>query len=616
MKGALPKARICCLDLDTFFVSVERLYQPELIGKPVVIGALPGHRGVVTAASYEVREFGVRSGMPVAEAYRRAPWAIYLPGRHGVYGKYAADVKGILERYAPIVRTASIDEFFLDFRGCEAIYRNDGDRDDDDTIERVVREMRQSIQGELGLPASAGVAAARPIAKMASGSAKPAGVLMVRAGEEYEFVAGLPVRRWPGIGPVAAQRLLSQGIETLGQLLTLSQGAMVRSVREAVFGVKADSLGRDRPAFREHDPRGLTLGSISNENTFAADIGDMQVIGDRLCSLCERVCWRVRQRNVLACTVTLKLRYADFETLTRSRTIAPTSAEDVVFGCVRRLLLANYDQRRRVHLLGVALSHLVKRPRQLMLPFEAGLTNVGQTIDAVRDRFGYDAIHLGLRLAELNPTPHLDELARGGMLFDNVFCTNSICTPSRASILTGQYSHRNGVYDLYDTLPGAKCYLPQEMRKAGYATAIVGKWHLKDSPRYFDYYAVIASQGRYMNPVLHVSEGGEMRRVRFDSTLVREIEVMDTEGHSSDVLTDITLDWLTRRRDKTKPFFLRHHFKAPHDMFVYAPRYEHYLNDAEIPEPSNLYDQPGPHFGSIATRGENDSLVGVIGSTI
>ncbi len=220
------------------------------------------------------------------------------------------------------------------------------------------------------------------------------------------------------------------------------------------------------------------------------------------------------------------------------------------------------------------------------------------------------------RLAPLNPTPNLDALARQGMVFDNVFCANSICTPSRASIMTGQYSHRNGVYDLYDTLPGEKCHLPREMKRAGYTTAVVGKWHLKDSPKYFDYFSVIAGQGRYMNPTMHVSEGGVQRRVRFDSTLVRDIDVKDYQGHSSDVLTDITLDWLQNRRDKDKPFFLMHHFKAPHDMFVYADRYEDYLKDADIPEPGNLYDQPSPEFGSVATRGENDSLVGVIGSTI
>lgn len=221
----------------------------------------------------------------------------------------------------------------------------------------------------------------------------------------------------------------------------------------------------------------------------------------------------------------------------------------------------------------------------------------------------------GSRLAKLNPAPNLDRFARKGMVFENVFCTNSICTPSRAAILTGQYSHRNGVYDLYDSLPGEKHYLAREMRKAGYTTAVVGKWHLKESPEFFDYYSVIAGQGRYMNPTMHVSEGGLKRRVRFDSTLVREIEVKDYEGHSSDVLTDITLDWL-EKRDKTKPFFLMHHFKAPHDMFVYAKRYENYLEDANIPEPDNLYDQPGRDFGSIATRGEDDSLIEVIGSTV
>jgi len=221
----------------------------------------------------------------------------------------------------------------------------------------------------------------------------------------------------------------------------------------------------------------------------------------------------------------------------------------------------------------------------------------------------------GSRLAKLDPTPNLDRFARKGMVFDNVFCTNSICTPSRASILTGQYSHRNGVYDLYDSLPGEKNYLPKEMQKGGYTTAVVGKWHLKESPEYFDYNSVIAGQGRYMNPTMQVSEGGEMRRVRFDSTLTRDIKVKDYKGHSSDVLTDITLKWLDRR-DKTKPFFLMHHFKAPHDMFVYAKRYENYLKDANIPEPENLYDQPGKNFGSIATRGENDSLVDVIGSTV
>lgn len=395
MDPSVSNARICCLDLDTFFVSVERLKRPELMGQPVVVGALPGKRGVVTAASYEVRKFGVRSGMPISQAYRLAPNAIYLPGHHGEYGKHSAQVKVILERFAPVVRTASIDEFFLDFSGCETLYREPEDADDDATIERVVRSMRQAIQDELGLPASAGVAAQRPIAKIASGSAKPAGVFMVRVGEEYDFVAPLPVRRWPGIGPVAERRLQARGIQTLGQLIT-SDASPAEAVRKVVFAEANAALGRDRPAFREHDPDGLALGSISNECTFAADVGEHQKLLDQLRSLCERVCWRLRQRHVLARTITLKLRYANFETITRSRTLKPTATEKVVLACVRQLLAENYDRDRPVRLLGVCLSNLIQRERQLTLPFVAeSQPDVASAIDEVRDRFGYDSIHFG-----------------------------------------------------------------------------------------------------------------------------------------------------------------------------------------------------------------------------
>ncbi|MFC1525548.1 DNA polymerase IV [Candidatus Latescibacterota bacterium] len=401
MENAAPKARICCVDLDTFYVSVERLFRPDLIGKPVVVGALPGSRGVVTAASYEVREFGVRSGMPIAEAYRLAPKAIYLTGRHGEYGEYARRVKGVLERYTPIVRTASIDEYFLDFRQCEGMYRQDGDRDGDATIERVVGEMRQAIQDEVGLPASAGIATSRPVAKIASNVAKPAGVWMVRAGQERDFVKPLPCRMWPGIGPVADERLRRAGIHTLGELLAVPEssreGALAASVGQVVFGDAAGELGRDRPAFREHDPEGLAVGSISNESTFGHDIGDLQAIDDRLRSLCERVCWRARQRHVFARTIALKLRYADFETLTRARTINATNAERRVLTCVKQLFRSNYDGRREVRLLGIALSGLEEAPCQLELPFDEGArAPMARAIDAVRERFGYDAIRLGL----------------------------------------------------------------------------------------------------------------------------------------------------------------------------------------------------------------------------
>jgi len=403
MEAGRQPARICCLDLDTFFVSVERLLDPSLCGKPVVVGAAPGHRGVVTAASYEVRAFGVRSGMPISEAVRRAPHAIYLPTRHGLYSPYATRVREVLERYTPLVQTASIDEFFLDFRGCERLYWIAGDADGDATIERTVREMRERIQAEIGLPASAGIGATRAIAKIASGVAKPAGVKMVRPGEEEAFLSPLPVRKYPGIGPVMERRLLSASIETLGALVSLPPGPqrvrfreLADAVRRQMAGGVTSLLGRNRPAFLEHDPDGVTVGSISNERTFAEDVGDPRSVERQLLALVERVCWRARRREIRARTVTLKLRYADFQTITRSRTIPATNRDAAVWDCIQELYRAARTRRARIRLVGVQLSNLLSAERQLSLEFDAARRPpVGRALDAVRHRYGFDAIRLG-----------------------------------------------------------------------------------------------------------------------------------------------------------------------------------------------------------------------------
>jgi DNA polymerase-4 len=396
-------ARICCLDLDTFFVSVERLLDPALVGKPVVVGAQPGSRGVVTSASYEVRTLGVRSGMSMAEATRLAPNAVFVPTRHGTYTPYAARVRAVLERWCPVVCTASIDEFFLDFHGCERLYAAPDDADADATITRTVRAMREAIQQEVGLPASAGIGATRPVAKMASGRAKPAGVLMVPAGGERAFAGPLPVRRFPGIGPVAEAHLAAAGITTLGQLLCVPEGdprvgGLVAAVRRGLDGGDRGAVGMpegDRPAFSEHDEPGFTEGSISNERTFWADVGNPEVVGDELRALVERVTWRARRRQARARTITLKLRYADFTTLTRGRSVAPTNVEGDVLAVATALLRTAWTRRMPVRLLGVALSNLVGPDRQLALPLGPARPRAGVALDAVRDRFGYGAIRLG-----------------------------------------------------------------------------------------------------------------------------------------------------------------------------------------------------------------------------
>ncbi|MEM9235965.1 MAG: sulfatase [Verrucomicrobiota bacterium] len=211
----------------------------------------------------------------------------------------------------------------------------------------------------------------------------------------------------------------------------------------------------------------------------------------------------------------------------------------------------------------------------------------------------------GSRLAEIAPTPTIDRLAKEGILFENAFCTNAICTPSRAAIMTGQYNDVNGVFDLGGKIPAARQSLAIQMGRAGYETAMIGKWHLKAEPAAFDYYCVLPGQGKFFDPTF---------RLRSEKPWPKtEIQI---KGHSTDAITDLTLQWLRDRENKDKPFFLMHHYKAPHDYFQNAERYQKYLAEVDIPAPDTLWDSHPEGFGSIATRGANDELVPHIGTSI
>ena len=399
------RARLCCLDLDTFFVSVERRLDPRLCGVPVIVGGQPGQRGVVAACSYEARQLGVRSGMPLSEAGRLAPQARYLSSRHELYARYAAEVRKIAARYSPEIQVASIDEMYMSFHGCDGLYMRPGETGDE-AIERTVRALTEAIRAELGLPASAGIAATRSMSKIASGLAKPAGVLFVRAGEEPSILSPLPVRKLPGIGPVSEAKLSKLGVQTLGQLaerpvsdLKPVFGIWAEGVKRAALGWGSSELGPERPAFREHDIDGSALGSISNERTFPEDVRDGPAVRSMLCALAERVAWRARKRGVQARTVGLKLRYADFRTLTRSRTLGmATCAEPEIHDAVLRLYREANTRSRRVRLVGIQLSGLVLADQLELLaerrsasgrPVRAAAISA---VDEIRERFGYDAL--------------------------------------------------------------------------------------------------------------------------------------------------------------------------------------------------------------------------------
>ena len=210
----------------------------------------------------------------------------------------------------------------------------------------------------------------------------------------------------------------------------------------------------------------------------------------------------------------------------------------------------------------------------------------------------------GGRLAKIAPTPNLDRLAKEGALFQNAFCTNSICSPSRACVLTGQYNHVNGAVDLGGRVEPGKQMLAIEMGKAGYETAMIGKWHLKVEPKDFNYYCVLPGQGKYHGPSF---------RIRGDKPWGKNL-IDFPEKHSTDAITDLTLDWLKDRK-KEKPFFLMHHYKAPHDYFENAERYESFLAEVDVPEPETLWKRH-PEFGSLATRGNQDELIPHIGTSI
>ncbi len=396
--GPATAPRICCLDLDTFFVSVERLLDPSLEGKPVVVGGLPGQRGVVTAASYEVRSSGVKSGMSLQRAYELAPHAIFVPTRHDTYGRYAERVREIAQRYSPLVQVASIDEMFIDFRGCERVFARPGDVDDDETIYRTVCELAAAIDDELGLPASCGIATSKVVAKVASDLAKPRGIVMVRAGQELSMLGALPVRAFPGIGPVGEQKLVDAGITTLAQVaaaptIVLQRifGAWGPRIQQGVRGLGSADLGRERPAFQEHDPKGEPIGSISNERTFSEDVGDPASIESMLCSLTERVCWRARKRGLQARTVTLVLRYSDFMTISRSRTMSPTNNELELYPVVKEIYERARTRSLRIRLLGLQLSNLGLFQQLDLFGRDA---RVHEVVDAIRERWGYDTVRL------------------------------------------------------------------------------------------------------------------------------------------------------------------------------------------------------------------------------
>jgi len=372
------------LDMDAFFANVERVLNPSLKGKPIIVGGNPEGRGVVSSASYEAREYGVHAAMPMSRAMKLCPHAIVVTPHHHRYGEFSERIYRILKIYAPVVERASIDEFYLDLTGCDRLY---GD------MLGLAGKLKKVILRETGLPCSIGIASNKLAAKIASGQAKPDGLLRITPAKEALFLSRLPLKELPGIGKTTHEKLRDMGIRTIGDLARFPRSLLVNS-----FGKVGESLwqragGMDREEVRER----ARQKSLSQEKTFERDSEDPLFLKTTLSHLVEEVGYRLRKHGMRAKTVTLKIRYSDFRTITRSTTGGEVDGDAEIYQIARELLEKAHTRRVRIRLLGVCLSNLTPAVEQKQLFEDKGeksKSSLYRSIDRIRDKFGLK-LHLG-----------------------------------------------------------------------------------------------------------------------------------------------------------------------------------------------------------------------------
>ena len=382
-----PGRTIIHADLDAFFAAAEVRRRPELRGKPVIIGGKPGGRGVVAAASYEARRFGVRSAMPISQAVRLCPDGVYLSGDGSYYRELSDQFRAILLDFTDLVEMVSVDEAYLDVSHSE---RTLG------TPRQAAESIKQRVRDELELVVSLGVSTSRLVSKIASDMDKPDGLCVVDPGSEAAFLADLPVGKMPGIGPKAVERLHASGVRTLGQL-----AHMPLPVIEPIFGKRAEQIVQraqgidDKPV----DPDGGPTKSISHERTFGEDLTEPEDIRRELYRLAESTGRDMRQKGLQGSVVAVKLRYADFETVGKQRRLlGPTNAHQEIMPVAEKLVEELLNTRRApVRLLGVRMSTLTSGVLQLSLFDQQAQRQqkLNQAIDQLTERHGKGLITPG-----------------------------------------------------------------------------------------------------------------------------------------------------------------------------------------------------------------------------
>ncbi|HUN01263.1 MAG TPA: DNA polymerase IV [Niabella sp.] len=379
---------IAHFDLDSFFVSVELLRNPKLIGKPVLIGG-SSDRGVVASCSYEARKFGIHSAMPMKTALRLCREAIVLKGDHEAYSKASALVTDVIKDAVPLFEKASIDEFYTDLTGMDKFFG----------CNKFTKELKQKIVRESGLPVSYGLASNKLISKVATNEVKPAGQIEIPFGNEKSFLAPLSVMKIPGIGRETGYKLLKMGVETVKILSEIPVELM-----QTLLGKNGAELWRrangidDSPVIPYHEQK-----SISTENTFQQDTIDMAFLHGQLVRMTEKIAFELRSQNKLTGCVTVKVRYTDFETHTIQKSIPYTNLDHLLLKAVKELFNKIYQRRILVRLTGVRFSNLVPGNYQINL-FEDTQENIRlyQAIDSVKKQFGENVLARGAGLSPVN----------------------------------------------------------------------------------------------------------------------------------------------------------------------------------------------------------------------
>ena len=375
------------VDLDAFYASVEQLRRPELRGRPVIVGGagIPGERGVVAAASYEARPFGVRSAMPLSRARRLCPKGIFVPCDFKAYREASKSVFKILDRYSPVIEPIALDEAYLDLTGQEALM---GQPD------AVAVRLRDEVKALCGLDLSIGVASCKLVAKVASELRKPRGLVVVQPGHEAAFLAPLPLAKLPGCGPATALRLERVGVRTIGELAALPDPLLGELFGQYGRVLGTHARGRDlSPVLPPGDPK-----SISREVTFDHDLTDSTRVTDTALRLLQDVTQSLRAHGLSARTVVLKIRYQPFDTQSRQATLPyPTDRDDQIAAALRQLLDTQLDGSRPIRLIGAGVSNLEPCATQLSLleSRSSRLAQLDERLDELRERYGDHVIARG-----------------------------------------------------------------------------------------------------------------------------------------------------------------------------------------------------------------------------